>query len=316
MRAATTSGWCVQPALVRLIPARIDGASMTDGPNPRFNWYRCDDLEADGELVIFWWPWGEGIGMKKWTRRGRKVVYRVRRTPKHFEDLPEWARPHLWRPLREDLWPYELPEPVPIRSMPEIPKPQVSPRKQREEIDVTITRYSPSGEISRREAEIRMIRFIRTERVTPWTNPTALRVGWPAVIASIAEMIASWDEAKTYPINDPRPSWTPTPKDIADSEIVVQWFCALNPPALGGPKINSLQAVLIARANLPTPTWDEMAVLLDTDDPKGLYERALNVVERVANGQPAFPGVFRYIPDPIEELRRRNRLYRERAESI
>lgn len=281
---------------------------MSD-PDPKFNWYRTSELDCE-DLVIFYWPWGEGIGMKKFTRRGR-AVYRIRRSLLRFEDMPKWATPSLWRPIREDLWPYELPEPAAVLYPPERPKPTVSPREPRETIDVTIHRYSPPGEITREEAEIRMIRFLRTEQVTPWSNPTALRIGWPAVVNSIAEMIASWDEARTYPINDPVPVWTPTPRDITDSEIVAKWFCALNPPGLGRERITDLQEVLIARASLPTPTWDEIALLIEHSDPKNLYERALNAVHRVANGLPAFPGLN--LPDPIEELRRRNRLYRERV---
>lgn len=284
---------------------------MTPGPSPLHHWYRTSDLDHDGVLVMFWFDWGEGLGIKKFTRRGKTAVYRIRRSARHFEDLPKWAVPSLWRPIREDMWPYPLPEPVKVLTPPERPKPAASPRKQRNVVDVTIHRYSPPGEISREEAEIRMIRFIRTEQVTPWSNPTALRTGWPSVVYSLAGMIANWDEAHTYATEAPRPVWIPTPRDIADSEVVAKWFCALNPPGLGGERINGLQEVLIARALEPTPSWSEVGQIIGASDPKDLYRRALNAVHRAANGQPAFPGLD--LPDPIEELRRRNRLYRERA---
>lgn len=282
---------------------------MTRGPDPRFEWFRTAELDVDGEPVIFWMPEGEVVGLKKWTRKGKSVSYRLRRTGRHYVDLPRFAWPSLWRPLREDLWPYELPEPVVLMDEPEVVKPKASPRRDPPQIDVTINRYSPPGDVSRSEAEIRMIRFIRTERVTPWETPTALRTGWPAVVDSLSVMIAEWDEARSYPIDDPVPAWVPTPKDISDSHVVGKWFISLNPPGLSGKRINLLQRAIICRARMPTPTWGEMAVRIETDDPRGVYDRAVNAVHRAANGLPVYP--HEDVTDPLEELRARNRAYRQ-----
>lgn len=285
---------------------------MSGGPDPKYEWFYVSELDVDGEPVIFWLPEGEVVGMKKWTRKGRYVTYRIRRKGfRDYVDLPKWAWPSLWRPMRQDLWPHPLPEPAVLMQMRELEKPKASPRVDPPSIDVTIHRYSPEGEISREEAEIRMIRYIRTEEVLPLSNPTALRIGWPAVFDSLSEVIARLEEGYSYPIDDPVPRWEPTPRDISDSHIVVKWFMALNPPGLGSERINSLQEALIFRAHLPTPTWGEMAVLLNTQDPHSLYERAVNAVHRAANGLKVFPHLN--LPDPMEELRKRNRAWRQRA---
>lgn len=283
------------------------------GPDPRHEWFLVSELDVDGVPVIFWMPQGEVVGMKKWIRKGKAVSYRVRdKTGRDYVDLPRFAWPSLWRPLRQDLWPYPLPEPAVIQPDPEPVRPKASPRVDPPKLDVSINYYSPPGEISRREAEVRMIRFIRTEGVSPNDAPTALRVGWPSVADSLTTMIAAWDEGRSYPIDDPVPVWVPTPKDVSDSHIVHKWFISLNPPALGGERINSLQRALILRARLPTPTWADMALRLKTRDPEGLYERAVNAVHRAANGLEVFPGLK--LPDPMEELRARNRAWRESGE--
>lgn len=286
---------------------------MTHGPDPQYRWYRADDLDHDSILVCFWLDWGEALGMKKFTRRGKSAVYRIRKSNRHFEDLPKWASPSLWRPIREDMWPYPLPEPVTILVPPERPEPVASPRKPKEAVDVTIHRYSEPGEISREEAEIRMIRFIRTEHVSPWHNPTGLRSGWPGYLDYLSEWAKSLEEAKKDATRDPTPRWEPTPRDITDSETVVKWFTSLNPPGLGRvrPRINDLQEVIIWRALEPAPSWAEIGDEMGVTDARDLYRRAMNAVHRVANGEPAFPHLN--LPDPIEELRRRNRLWRERA---
>lgn len=279
------------------------------GPDPLHRWYRPADLDHDSVLVFFWFPWGEGMGMKKFTRGGRSAGYRLRKSNRHFEDLPRWAIPELWRPLREDTWPWPLPEPVTLLSPPERPEPVASPRRPKEAIDVTIHRYSEPGAISRAEAEIRMIRFIRTDRVLPWSNPSGLVSGWN--IGQLSEWAKSLDEAAKDATRDPTPRWEPTPRDITDSETVLKWFMALNPPGLGRERINDLQEVIIWRAMEPTPSWGDIGGLMGCGDAADLYRRAMNAVHRAANGEPAFPHLN--LPDPIAELRRRNRLYRERA---
>lgn len=274
-------------------------------------WYYTGDLDLDGVLVMFLLQTGgQGPGIKKWVRRGKRVVYRLWVGPNRYEDIPRWAEPDLWRPIRPENWPHPLPDlSAVVQHAPEPVKPVASPRVPVPVIDVAIRHYSPPGEISRAEAEIRMIRFIRTDRVQPWANPSGLVSGWN--VGQISEWAKSLEEEKKDATRDPTPRWEPTPRDITDSETVLKWFMALNPPGLGRERINDLQEVIIWRAMEPTPSWPEIGELVGSSDAADLYRRAMNAVHRAANGQPAFPHLN--LPDPIAELRRRNRLYRERA---
>lgn len=285
---------------------------MTASPDPAHTWYLTGDLDLDGVLVMFWLQTGaQAPGLKKWVGRRRGVVYRLWVGPNRYEDIPRWAEPDLWRPISLERWPHALPEVAAVlQPEPERVAPAASPRPPKEAIDVAIHRYSPPGEISRKEAEIRMIRFIRTERMTPWGDVTGLRPGWPGYLSEWAK---SLEESRKDATRDPAPRWEPTPRDITDSETVVKWFTSLNPPGLSREpvRINDLQEVIIWRALEPMPSWAEIGDEMGVTDARDLYRRALNAVHRVANGEPAFPHLN--LPDPIAELRRRNRLWRERA---
>ena len=83
-------------------------------------------------------------------------------------------------------------------------------------------RSSPP-DISREEAEHRLLRALKTSRVPGIVKSYALgaKSTWP-----VAQMVAGWgDYAPPITV----PDFVPTRRDLGDWWLALKWFCALHP---------------------------------------------------------------------------------------
>src|SRR5262249_24893984 len=122
-----------------------------------------------------------------------------------------------------------------------------------------------------------------------------------------------------YAINDAKPRWEPTHKDISDADVAMGWFAALDPPELrfGRPVtyFNGYQICLVLRAMDPPLSRAMIGSEIGRSEGRGrqLYDKAVEKITRAANGLPIrWPLKTK---DQIAALKDRNKQYaqRERA---
>lgn len=265
-----------------------------------------------------------GQKVQKHDRRLKRLViwYRVKHEGQWREDLPENATPVFWKPIK-DTYPYKLPDPVsPWRIQSEVAwqSSPVPPRRPKpKSMDVEMGRYSERPNISEHEAEIRMIRAIRTECVTPNRGVDGMKV------SEGLNALADW-AAENIDAEAPE-RWEPTPRDVTDAEICMAWFARLNPPEFTqrygetvylqlGPldrKPNRYQAALVWRAIDPPVQWKRIADALGCSEPTAqrYYERSLEAIADIANGRSV--GLFKSlgirVKDQMQMVRERNRVH-------
>jgi hypothetical protein len=192
------------------------------------------------------------------------------------------------------------------------------PRPRARGIDVEGVTYSEPGQISLEEAEKRIVRALRTEQVMPAVRRGGTRVS--AGLTLLADWAKSPDELRKDATSE-APKWTPTPRDVTDAEMCMEWFAKLNPPEYEqkygvtvdlefGPcdrRPNRLQAVLVWRALQPPVSWKRIGEAIGVSGPRAqqFYSQALSELHKVANGLPAFERLK--VADQLALLRERNR---------
>lgn len=215
--------------------------------------------------------------------------------------------PELWRPIDPANWPHALPEP---RTLLHPAWPPVSQDVSRETRlagsaqnpldplwwrDITLVSRSPEGDVSRLEAEGRIMRAlnvnwaVRMER--PQQNSNA------AVIARMsAEKLAV--EIDEPILADWRPPFEPLGLDYDDFLAAMAWFAALNPPELWHKRrkpgsMNRAQLVLLYRAMDPPSSWrfigDQWSV--SAERARQIFQSSIDKVHRAANGKPVYKHV-------------------------
>lgn len=240
-----------------------------------FRAFKAYDREARSFCWYVVTPTGEGVRLERpGTRRPEEV--------------------EAWQPLGP--WPHPLPEPIlagrrlvhgarPRKSgsasaataLPEVP-------------DLDIARYADPPDIPLTEAEVRIIRAIRTEgvRIERRPRPPASVSDWPA---ELLEFLRSQYEHGRVPHVAPAPRWQPTTADATDVERAMGWFAAIAPPAerrgawVPG-QLSPHQKVLVWRAARPVWSfeWIGMRTRRSAQAAGKLYRGAVERIWRVANG--------------------------------
>lgn len=222
--------------------------------------------------------------------------------------------PQSWQPLFPERWLGTLPEPhpplYPVLQSPMLEPVCADPSGQWW-LDRERVTYSEAGDISRTEAEGRVMRMIAGMRVGRET------IGVPTRTAG--EVIADFGAAAIYTEADPTSDYQVKlqmdARDHQDATLAGVWFAALNPPEMrprsAAPwTFSRLQRVLIRRSWIPPDSFAligrEMGI--SRQRAKQLYAEAIDAVHRVANGGPAFLHVTG--KDHLAELQERNRAAR------
>src|SRR5262245_59384443 len=138
-------------------------------------YYDANDLTHDGLDVYIMAPEGDVIARRKIITRkerttviwGVKVTERLPGRPlrHHYVDLPRWVQVTRWRPIDPDRFPGPLPSPARVEGRvgwQSRPEPMI-PIEDQDELEWPYP-YEAAPNISAREAEVRVLRGLRTER--------------------------------------------------------------------------------------------------------------------------------------------------------
>ncbi len=232
--------------------------------------------------------------------------------------LAPGARPDYWQPQQPDKWKAPLPEPVISR------EPRMwSAVGEREDLAAILppepeqwwrdpTRIRYTGDVTLDMAEGRVMRAVAACGHGYGAN--AQTRTFSSILADMAEE----NEFSAYPTSDYTARFRPLPQDIADFEVAMGWFTALNPPDLRvkGAELwtfNRPQKAIAYRALDRPWSYGKMADKfgMTPDGARKAHYRAIEAVHRVATGLPAYSHV-----DPIDQiaaLQERNRMARGAA---
>lgn len=303
------------PTVSRSVQSHEDGTTKSP-------WFRVSALPRDIPVRL-WLGEGPVIGRRVMFRR--ETCYEVRRTT-GWTRLPDHAhaQPSLWQPIDPAAWTMGLPRPATLQPDIDWKSAPPQPRPRTRGVDVDGVTYSQPGEITLEEAEKRIVRAIRTEQVMSVPSRAGIRVS--AGLSNLADWGKSVHELGKDATSE-APRWTPTPRDVSDAEVWMQYFAKLNPPEYElrygitvdmefGPcdrRPNRLQAVLVWRAMQPPVTWKQIAEAIGVTShtrAQQVYEEALVEIRKGANGQPVLERLG--AADQLALLRERNRLERLR----
>lgn len=222
--------------------------------------------------------------------------------------------PQLWQPVDMATWEHALPEPQRL-AIPNWPRPQEIVSRETSSWDgmwwrdVTLIAYSSSGEISRREAEGRLMRALNTNLRIKVERPGFQSCSDVLARLSQEKMDLETDEPLGH---DWRPPFEPLGVDLDDFLTAMAWFRALNPREMWHKRrrfgdMNRAQAVLLYRSLDPPASWDFIGRKwgVSGERVRQIYKSSLDKIERAANGRPVFKHVR--VTDPMIEVRERNR---------
>ena len=162
------------------------------------------------------------VGLKRTFRKGRPtecVVYQVRRESGHYEDLPKFMHPTLFRPMTLAKYPDPLPEPAAQAGEVDWSSehPPLLPPDDPLPLD-WIGPYAMPPNISREEVEVRVMRGLKTERAKG-VDDQGLR-GPKAYGTFIDGMLGGG--------NITIQGWVPDKRDIGDWLQVREWLRAID----------------------------------------------------------------------------------------
>ena len=271
-------------------------------------WYPVTPIHPSPIVKV----WGLLDGGKKLVSRGAKPNVHLWATweRERCHPLPPGVTPSVWQPQHPDRWKAPLPDPVApfVTPMPATDVIAESPQWWR---DINTIRYEDIGSISQRMAEGRVMRAVAAcgEGIASHHVRT---------FSSMLAEFASEHHGSDYPVNDYAPRLRQTRDDIADFDVAMAWFAALNPPDLRNGSaeawsFNRSQKVLVLRSLGHPWSFGKIADKwgLTPDGARKLYVRSIEAIWRVANGMPAYSWVSTV--DQIEALRERNRMARGAA---
>lgn len=252
----------------------------------------------------------------------KRIVWVTLRADGELEYLPPKGRnkiwgddPDLWQPMDLNKWEHPLPEPL-RSSAPNWPLPLATASIQegaRDPLwwrDATLVGYHPPGEISRREAEGRVMRALNTNQRIRVERPTSKSCA--DVIAQMSEARATWEDTEDIPSADWRPPFEPLGHDFDDFLLAMSWYNALNPPEMWhknrrfGSR-NRAQLVLVYRAMDPPASWGFIGTRwgVSVERVRQVYASALDKLERAANGRPVYKHIR--VADPMIKVREGNK---------
>lgn len=264
--------------------------------------------------------WGGWQGLAYRTKRNHEVVWATR--PKDTGEvaylpprgkLSMWGpHPEAWQPVDPAKWAGALPLPmasVTGDSVTHLPPPDQADQADQGEAmqwwrDASRLTYSARGEISRHEAEGRVMRA--TAHAAAGRRQTLAGAMPIGVLARI--VAASEDQPSDTPSVPRLPD---LPRDGTDFLLAMAWFTALNPPELWHRKrsawdLNLRQRVLVWRASDRQRSWGEIAWLMRRSRTRAaqVYDEAIDEIHRAANGRRMHLGIR--VADQMALLRARN----------
>lgn len=265
--------------------------------------YPISTLDYEGVPVWFTVGDRELLGFIKFTRSGRPI-YRIG-TARKSEDLPNHARPALWRPVDPKAWPDQLPEPATVQPdvawgrqspIPNEPDPTVRDMDRWPYPHVELGR---AGELPKsvEEAEARVLRALRCVDVLYRDPPERSETAWPhdlMVSAALLKKLLSSSRTGKLPwlrdddyrdvhidLSDlsQRPArWVPTRRDLSDVEAgVLSWLGVLT---------NKERRLFKWRSDLPQWSFPQIAELTkrDVDEVQSAYKAACERLFKEAAG--------------------------------
>lgn len=237
--------------------------------------YPIATLDAEGLDV--WLTVGERelVGQVRFTQSG-KPRYQQRVNRKLLTDLPKQAVVSLWRPIDENVWPYELPEPAvltveKVKQAPAVSEPEeaIAEGPGWPHPGVRLGRPNEAPE-SVEEVEARLLRALRTKfqeerpdttSETLWlrslmvkakvrhkeleASPTGVLVGFRK--QDYDDFHVDRSDLRPIPVK-----WCPTPRDVSDYEagIHTKWL---------GHVRKKDRWLFAARAKNPPMSWRQIA---------------------------------------------------------
>lgn len=246
-------------------------------------WYPISALRRERRRV--WLSWRGRVFPGWWGRartNGRARYWAV--LPSGESEPLRNPEPDSFKPFAGEAWPDPLPEPLtPAHSMPVKSPAAAEPDAPDPIDDLEWPRpYAQPGSITRREAEIRVLRALRVQSVNAEVGVSG--ACGPRAYGDSA--LAAWaaDTAE--------PHWEPTRRDIADELVAMAWFCQL--------WSWKSQDALRCRAAVPRYSWRQIGQRLKVSRERArqVYAEALDEVWAIANGgspprkrAPKAPGV-------------------------
>ena len=260
-------------------------------------------------------------------RDGEVVWLPPQREARTWGLAPEW-----WRPAQPEHYPGRLPEPIAMRARPNWPPPPApdtgkmiesdDPAKAGNRsawwLDPAAITYSPPGEISRAEAEGRVMRAVSCAGV----DRAALGMGPDLTGAVLADLMDAIDAALGAGDDSALPAiverFQPLPADHGDWLVAMAWFSVLNPPEEWHGRrqawaLNQRQRLLIWRSGTQPYSWTVIAGEINRSKTRArqLYEDAIDKVSRAANQQRVFD---HFTPrDHMADVRAGNAAHRRRG---
>lgn len=254
-------------------------------------WYDARDLPYDGKDVIILSPEGDVVARRKVIARKERTitVWRIKvaeRLPGrpiryHYIDLPPHVQVTRWRPERPWEWPGQLPEPAKLEGPVawQSPPPPVVPQEGSDPLDWP-AEYSLPPHIGEREAEVRVLRALRTERSRHAVKTGNIQGYVDSVFATAMRMLGKWegdykDASYIAPAGE---AWAPTRKDHGDWDTALTWWAQLSRAPREIVMLRSLNPPfsfqLIGERNNRSHHWARTR-----------YRAAVKDVARIANGR-------------------------------
>lgn len=181
--------------------------------------------------------------------------------------------------------------------------------------DVSEIKYEPSGEVSLRFCEGRLMRALAWCGAEDGPGKMRVNAGLLHEIGEAAARALAELEAKG--LGDlPPPSFKPLPQDRADFEVAMGWFAAINPPELWSRRrkpwsLSREQRVLLYRSRAVPLSYGEIGARLGWrghQRAQQVFGEAVEGCWRAANGMPVLKTLK--VKDQIAALRERNRAHR------
>lgn len=304
--------------------------------NPNF-WYRLTDMAPPYNVHVHVQFDGRQFKAVRGVHKGREVWAEVvRGGGLRSVSLPVGGGV-LWQPLSPDKWRLPLPEPIvastvtgmtrttqtftavdaalagaemeadrdALRAGGEV---EIDDPMRRWWADLSLIRYEPKGEVTRRMAEGRVLRALADCGAGQEIAPVGGRADDAlAALSDAAKRALAGDDATHWLVK-----FKPLASDNSDFLEAMRWWTALNPPELWAARrkpwtFSRSQRALFWRAIDQPLTWSEIGFRfkLSARRAQQVYEGAIDKCHRVANGKSPVP--HRNPVDHIAALQERNR---------
>lgn len=236
-------------------------------------------------------------------------------------------QPEAWQPQYPDQWAHELPEAMSSPASGRMVNIRARKRMSDEAdatgdksddaggqwwLDPLQVTYSEKGNISRREAEARIMRAILTDGVSAFKRGDV-----SGTAAALMEMGVMAHDEDTV-IRDLAPRFEPRPRDQSDHLVAMTWFAALAPVEMRhknreAGSLNQAQKLLVWRAINPPYSWGDIGdyIKANRSTVRYRFKESLEMIFRAANGQRVYKHVTTV--DQVAITRAENRAFRSRA---